>query len=207
MSRKLAGFCAAELLAGVGDDVEGRHDQPGAVADDADAAVELDVVEVLLLGQLLERVDRAACPRARRATACRKPAFSSRVTLPSSATTLPSAVRISGFTSTSVASSPTKTFQSFSSSSAAPSSALAGRWPASAISRALARSTPVERVDRHPGQHLGLGGGDLLDLHAALDRAHREERAVGAVEQERDVVLLARSRSRSRRGPCGPCGP
>ena len=47
---------AAVLLAGVGDDVERGHDQPGAVADDADLAVELDVVEVLLLGLLLERV-------------------------------------------------------------------------------------------------------------------------------------------------------
>src|SRR5215212_11363963 len=31
---------AAELLTGVGDDVEGAHDQPGAVADDPDLAVE-----------------------------------------------------------------------------------------------------------------------------------------------------------------------
>src|SRR6266545_1420440 len=38
------------LLAGVGDDVEGGHDQAGAVADDAHLAVELDVVEVALLG-------------------------------------------------------------------------------------------------------------------------------------------------------------
>src|SRR6478735_1839249 len=47
---------AAELLARVGDDVEGGHDQSGAVADDADGAVELDVVEVLLLRGGLERV-------------------------------------------------------------------------------------------------------------------------------------------------------
>ena len=43
-------------LAGVGHDVQGGHDQAGAVADDADLAVELDVVEVLLLGLLLQRV-------------------------------------------------------------------------------------------------------------------------------------------------------
>src|SRR5215213_804659 len=49
---------AAELLAGVGDDVQGAHDQAGAVADDPDLAVELDVVEVLLLGRGLERVGR-----------------------------------------------------------------------------------------------------------------------------------------------------
>ena len=47
---------AAELLTGVGDDVEGARDEARAVADDADRAVELDVVEVLLLGGRLERV-------------------------------------------------------------------------------------------------------------------------------------------------------
>src|SRR5829696_7994581 len=49
---------AAELLSGVGDDIEGAHDQAGTVADDADLALELDVVEVLLLGRGLERIGR-----------------------------------------------------------------------------------------------------------------------------------------------------
>ncbi len=48
----------------------------------------------------------------------------------------------------------------------------------------------LDGVDRDLGQPLGLGGGDLLDLHAALDRAHGQVGAVGAVEQEGDVVLL-----------------
>ena len=56
MSRKLAGFTPPCVLAGVRDDVEGRHDQARAVADDADRAVELDVVEALVLGLRLERV-------------------------------------------------------------------------------------------------------------------------------------------------------
>src|SRR3954454_9325056 len=47
---------AAELLTGVRDDVKRAHHQAGAVADDADLAVELDVVQVLLLGSGLERV-------------------------------------------------------------------------------------------------------------------------------------------------------
>ena len=74
---------AAVLLAGVGDDVQRRHDQPGAVADDADLAVELDVVEVLLLGLGLERVggllvlELRRCPaagsrRCRRGSPCRR---------------------------------------------------------------------------------------------------------------------------------------
>src|SRR4051812_30021856 len=47
---------AAVLLAGVRDDVEGGHDQARTVADDPDLAVELDVVQALLLGRELERV-------------------------------------------------------------------------------------------------------------------------------------------------------
>src|SRR3954453_9026180 len=48
----------AELLTGVGDDVQGAHHQAGTVADDPDLALELDVVEVLLLGRGLQRVGR-----------------------------------------------------------------------------------------------------------------------------------------------------
>ena len=44
------------LLAGIGHDVQRRHDQPGAVSDDADLTVELDVVQVVLLGLELQRV-------------------------------------------------------------------------------------------------------------------------------------------------------
>src|SRR5436305_1866938 len=46
---------AAVLLARVRHDVQSGHDEPGAVADDADLAVELDVVEVLGLGLGFER--------------------------------------------------------------------------------------------------------------------------------------------------------
>src|SRR5439155_24990481 len=47
---------AAEGLARVGHHVQGGHDQAGPVADDADLAVQLDVVEVLLLSPGLDRV-------------------------------------------------------------------------------------------------------------------------------------------------------
>ena len=55
---EVGGLHAAVVLAGVGDDVEGRHDEARAVADDADLAVELHVVEVVLLRLRLERVGR-----------------------------------------------------------------------------------------------------------------------------------------------------
>src|SRR5882672_9113227 len=46
---------AAERLARVGHHVQRGHDQAGAVADDANLTLELDVVEVLLLGLHLKR--------------------------------------------------------------------------------------------------------------------------------------------------------
>lgn len=56
MSRKLAGLTLLWFSLGVGDDVQGAHDETRAVADDADLAVELDVVQALGLGRGLERV-------------------------------------------------------------------------------------------------------------------------------------------------------
>ena len=51
MSRKLAG-----LAADLADDVDGAHGQAGAVGDDADRAVEADVLQALLVGRLLPLV-------------------------------------------------------------------------------------------------------------------------------------------------------
>ena len=115
---EVGGLDAAVLLAGVGDDVERRHHQARAVADDADLAVELDVVEVVLLG-LEPRAGRwRRGPRTAAWSGWRKSALASSVTLPSSAQDLPvvlpeGGVRTSGLTSTRVASSSTKTSHSF----------------------------------------------------------------------------------------------
>src|SRR5215831_3470583 len=49
---------APERLPGQGHHVQGGHDQARAVADDADLALELDVVQVLGLGARLQRVRR-----------------------------------------------------------------------------------------------------------------------------------------------------
>ena len=45
-------------------------------------------------------------------------------------------------------------------------------------------------VDGHLGQRVRAFYGELLDLHAALVGRHREERAVGTVQEVGDVVLL-----------------
>src|SRR4051812_2391532 len=55
---EVRGLHPVVLLTGVRDDVEGRHHQAGAVADDAHRPVELDVVEALLLRLRLQGVGR-----------------------------------------------------------------------------------------------------------------------------------------------------
>ena len=54
--QEVGGLDVAVLFAGVGNNIQGGHHETGAVADDADFAVELDVVEVLGLGFRLKRV-------------------------------------------------------------------------------------------------------------------------------------------------------
>ena len=130
--------------------------RPGAVADDADLAVELDVVEALRLG-LRPRAGRPRpCPRTPRGPACRKSAFSSRVTLPSSASRWPSPSWTSGFTSTSEASSSTKTSHSFLMTSFASSATSAGKPVAATISAAFASSTPICGSIGDLGERVGV---------------------------------------------------
>ena len=152
--------------------------------------VELDVVEVVLLGLELERVGGVAGPRTRRGRAGGSRRCASRVTLPSSARIWSSGVRTSGLTSTSVASSPTKTSHSFCDGHRRGVEHLGGQVALLGDRAGERQVDTLDGVDGHLGQPLGLGRGDLFDLHAALDRAHRQVGAVGAVEQEGDVVLL-----------------
>src|ERR1700754_5147686 len=56
---EVGGPHAPELLTGVGHHVQRGHDQASAVPDDADLALQLDVVEVLGLGLVLQRVGAA----------------------------------------------------------------------------------------------------------------------------------------------------
>ena len=54
---------------------------------------------------------------------------------------------------------------------------------------------PDVGVDGDTGQGVGPLHGELLDLHAALLGAHGEVGAVGAVEEDREVVLLGDRRA------------
>ena len=51
------------------------------------------------------------------------------------------------------------------------------------------RSDALERVDADAGQGLGALDGEGLDVHAALARAHRQVLALGAVQEDGEVVL------------------
>ena len=121
---------------------------------------------------------------------CRKPAFSSSVTLASSSSTRPSPILASGLTSTSVASSATNACHSFTAMSTTWSATSAGNCAAATISRALASSTPLLASIAILATLSGVLLGDLLDLHAAGHAGDAEEGAVGPVEQVGEVVLL-----------------
>ena len=92
------GRLAADLV----DHVERAHGETGAVGDDADRAVEADVLQVLLVGRLLALV--AHLGELVVAPLVTELALLSRVTLASSACTSPVGVRISGLISTRSAS-------------------------------------------------------------------------------------------------------
>src|SRR3954454_11349849 len=186
----------ARLLAGVRDDVQGAHDEPGAVADDPYLAVQLDVVEALLLRGCLKRVGGglvlellvAGVPEAGvvverdlavdgddRAVL----GLHQRVNLDQGgvlvAVHVPEALHDAGDLVLDVVVEARRVDD------------LAG----------LGLVDPDDRVDLDPGQRVRALDGELLDLHPALLAGHREVAAVGPVEQHREVVLL---------GDLGPLG-
>ena len=202
MSRKLAGLtppCASPAYA-----TTSRVDmtRPAPLPMMPTCAVELDVVEALLLGLRLERVGLVLDPRTRACSGWRNSAFSSSETLPSSASSLSPASRASGLTSTSVASSSTKTFQS---ARIICDGLLEERPRGSSASvddlAGLGLVDTGARVDRDLLDGVGVGLGDLLDLDTALDAGDAEVLAVRAVEQEGEVVLLLDASRPGRSAP------
>src|SRR6478609_2983433 len=180
---------AAELLTGVGDDVEGAHDEPGPVADDADRAVELDVVEVLLLGGQLERVglgvvlERLVLGVAEEGVLVEGHLAVERHDLAGGGAHQRVDLDEGGVLL--AVDGPQALEHRLD---------LRGRRAVEAGGLDdLAGLGVVDAdvgVDGDPRQRLGALDGELLDLHAALLRAHREVGAVRAVEQDREVVLL-----------------
>jgi hypothetical protein len=118
----------------------------------------------------------------------RKSALESKLSLDSSATTLPSPVKMSGFTSASEAS--------------VSSNILVELLEAGRRLAMLGSGMPILRACRRLGVLQPLKGrsppcgssrsvlGDFLDVHAALGRAHQHDALQRAVDHHRDVVLL-----------------
>lgn len=187
--QEVGGLDVAVRLTGVRDDVQGAHDETGAVADDADLAVELDVVEVLLLGGGLERVGRGLVVEGLEVGVTELGVvvqrhlavegddvpgddLGQRVDLDQEGVLLDEGVP--------------QLDQDVGDLVGDLGRELRGLDD---LARLLGRHT-VDRVDRGLGDGLRTGGRHLLDLHAALDGGDGEEGAVGTVEEEGDVVLL-----------------
>src|SRR3954453_8421992 len=163
----------AVRLTGVRHDVERRHHEAGTVADDADRAVELHVVEVLRLGLRLERVGGELVLEARV------------VGLPEVGVAVEGHLAVEGDDAPVgrlhervdldqrgvLGHEDTPELHDGRRDLVAHvlrEAALLGDLGTLGVVDAL------ERVDRDPGQRLGLLDGELLDLHAALAGGHRE---------------------------------
>ena len=192
---------ATVRLPGVRDHVERRHDQARAVADDADRAVELDVVEALVLGLGLERVglvldlerlvvgvaDLGGVVVERHLAVERLELVAGqpreRVDLDQRRVLLDEdRVELLDHRD----------------------GLLEDRLGELGLGRDLAGLGRVDagaRVDGDLLDRVGVGLGDLLDLHAALDGGDAEVLPVGPVEQEGEVVLLLGRRRRGDEHP------
>ncbi len=208
MSRKLAGLTSTVRLTGVRDDVEGAHDETRAVADDADLAVELDVVEVLGLRGGLERVGRGLVLErgvvrlaevgvlVQGHLAVERDDLAGRPVL------------TSGLTSTRRASSAMKVSHRVTRTSATCSATSAGNFAWRDDLAGLLDAHAFDGVDRDLREGLGVLLRDLLDLHAALRRTPWRGRCGWCGRGGTRRSTPPRSRARSRRSsPCGPCGP
>ena len=172
----------------LGDDVESGHGQPGAVGDDPDRAGEADVVETLLLGQLLPLVELfvvgvvgpfgvavgGVVVQGHLGVEGVDPAVGGedeRVDLGQVAV----ALDVTGVELEQEG-----------------GRLLPGLGVEAGLLHQggrLVEREPVDRIDVEPGDGVGVGGGHLLDLHAALGRNHAEVELGPPVQGEAGVVL------------------
>ncbi len=128
--------------------------------------------------------------RSSASSSCLYRALLSIVIFESRATTSRSEVTISGLTSIRVASSAIATSCSFSSRSRRRRPlASSSMWASIASCPAASAVKLLAGLDVTPDEGRGIGLGDLLDVHAAHSRQHRQELLLGSVENHRRVVL------------------
>src|SRR5690606_16707470 len=176
-------------LAGVGDDVERAHDEPCAVADDAHRTIELDVVEVVLLGLRLERVRRGGVLElgVLRVTERGVVVEGDLAVEGDDLTVLGQHERVDLDERRVLALVDVPELDERRSDVA---SDLGREARGGDDLLGLRLVDAREGVDVDLRERLGALDRELLDLHATLDARHREQRAVGAVEQEGEVELL-----------------
>ena len=184
--------------AGERDHVQRRHDEPGAVAEDADLAVELDVGDALLArGALLGRIRLGV-------------AHLGDVGVPEERVVVDRELRVER---AHLAVRRDDQRVDLAEHRVAPDERgvelpddlgdlllLAGIVDAGAVDQPprLPGLEALERVDVQADERVGLRRRDLLDLDAALGREHEQRLLLAAVEGDREVVLaLAMSDARS----------
>ena len=175
--------------AGLGDDVERRHHEPGAVAEDADVAVELDVGEAALGGHLLLRVGGADVAEAGRAGVAEERVAVERhlgverddlAGLGDQERVDLDEHRVLG----DVGLVELREHRADRADHVGRDAGLEGEPAAVEVLEA------EQRVDVQRAHRLGVGLGDRLDVHPAHLREHRHRLLGGAVEDEGGVVLL-----------------
>ena len=178
------------LAAGHDDHVDGRHREPGAVADNADGAVELHVGDALLARECLERIG------------CGRVAEVRDVGVAIERTVVDGELRVErlhlavgrhdqrvdlrqhrvGLDEAAVELLDDRR------------DLLLLRWvcDAGAVDETARdpRLEALERIDVEPDERIGVVRGDFLDLDAALGGEHEERLLRTPVERDREVVLL-----------------
>ena len=182
-SRKLAGRAAR-----LGDDVERRHAEPGAVGEDADVAVELDVGEALFLRHLLLRVlDRVG--------------DLGQVLVAEERVAVDRHLGVEG-DDLAVGGDDQRVDLDQRRVLLARHLGQLRQHLGGLVERVLGEPGGVDdrprrggvelagRVDVDFDQGVGVLGGDRLDVHAALGGDHRQQLLLAAVEDDRGVVLV-----------------
>lgn len=165
--------------------VQSGHHEPGTVADHADVAVELHVIEPLLGGLLFERIpglrfrERPMPGMPKRGVAVERDLPVERDDLPIARASERIDLDEGCVLGCEHVPQPDQDPRRFD------RKPCRRRDPAR-----LHEVDPDADIDRHLDQGLRPGRGDLLDVHPARRRRHREETPVRAVEEIGDVVLL-----------------
>src|SRR5690625_102551 len=185
---EVGGFDTTVVLTGVGHHVQGGHDQTGTVTDDADLTVEFDVVEALGLGLELEWV----------AFLRNGEAFQ---VLTEVGVLVQGDLAVQG-DDTAVLGQDERVDLDERGVLAHEGVPQLGDDLGGTLGSGLrqlaclhdlgrdVRGSAGQRIDRDLRDGVGVGFCDLLDVHAALGGADGKEGAVGAVQQEGEVVLL-----------------